>query len=420
MAFFGIGIDPKIQTENEFEPVPKVGYVQGVEESLKSTLETDPVANIIHSGEIGHALMTDPGKWVSAAEIKANPEYAGLDFPYGAAQSTLDLAKKNFDAQQKSAEIMDNVGSGLLQTPSDFIAKGVGFLIDPLNIATTALVPEAIGSKAATTAFKLSQATGLDAVKGIATRMGYGAAEGTLDFLPQQITQTDVNAQLGEAPQPVQILESLGMGAGLGAVIHGIGGTYKLYSDKGKAAIAETAVTQGMNDRPVDVNTVAKAAYNEARKDDAPITQNVPKVDEEQIPENLVQAHSETYGLTPEESRNNLQAEQLIKENPHISQDPQEIKADMESMNDIDNDSAYEPGQNARYQTQIDDTPEDPMTDFDELDRQVEAMRENGEIKETDQDYQDVQDLKAHADAWEDIRTKLKDYLGCVLGGGSG
>lgn len=417
MTQYGIGYTPDVSDDLDFETPNKTSLLSGAYDAAKLSFKNSPTANEQSIYATITQAVEDPGKFLTENDWKSSQYYReGLSFPHGVSENVARLAANKFDSNASLEEHLSNMDSGLLPWTAKTIGTGVGFAIDPTNLATTLLVPELIGDQAAKTALSLS-AEGTYASKAayISSQMVKGSAEGGLVMLPNAVSDEDVKPFVGQTPDALNELVNIGDGALLGGIIRGVGGTYRIISKDAFNMAKQAAATQAATDRNIDVTDIAQAGYNEARAVKTPPAEGPIADLFETNNENIEKMRSENPDLSDNDIVNNLDAETLLKDNPRVDLDSNEVQNNIESMNDFNNDSAMDLDENRAFQERIDSIEGDgQLTDADIRDR-LDYLKENKLL--SDEDINDLNDLDESESQWGKVADALRSFTDCILGG---
>lgn len=415
MTYFGIGIDPKIPADSSLEEPSKTGLISGAYESAKESFKTDYLPNQITQFETDMDIVKDGGKWLTSDEYKNSPWARDKNkFPDGVYESQARIASKLADGQEKSDELINNMDNGVIPWLAKNIGSAIGFTVDPVNIATTMFVPELVGADVSKTAFLMSSSKAQFLLKNVAK----GMLEGSLIATPSTISEADQQLHMGQTPDALNILMSIGTAAVIGGVVRGAGGVHRILSTDGFNAARESSVSQMANDTVPDVSDIIKQAYNEARDKDSNLkdvpTFSYSDLNDEQ--KNAVHKHMKEMfpDMSESQYKDTLDSEQFLKANKHIPVDFDEVKANVNSINDYDRDSSTTPGEMDDIKEKIENTPDDFLHDEDDINDRIKELKDDGLLHKEDESIFEEFD-KSH-NGWTKVAEALREYSKCILG----
>lgn len=415
MAYYGIGIDPKIDTDTSLEEPSKTGLLSGAYQAAKLSFQNSFVSNEVTQFESNFAAFQDHGKWMSHDDYEDSEfKRPGINFPHGVAEGVARLAASKYDSKSASEEIMSNMNNGILPWSARAVGSAIGFAADPVNIGSTLLVPELVGVKSAETAYALSDLSPIARVKYIGTVAAKGAAEGALISTPSTLTQSDKEMNLGQSPDVLNYLTSIGTGAAIGGVVRGLGGAWNLISKDGFNAARSASINMAANDVVPDATPILRQAYNEAR-DAQPELKDVPDILPDDLSDEDKEKIKNEYGDIEDTAGvdTNLEAEQLLKNNPHLNVNFEDVKSNVDSMDDLDRDSAIMPGEIDEFYDDILRAADSPEIDPN-LDAKIQALRDEEVLSDEDKEYFD--NLESNDKTHTAIASALKSFGQCILG----
>jgi hypothetical protein len=263
-----------IQDTSDFEPSAPTSRIGGFALSAAESLASAPTLDIGRHLQEGLTQELSPGKFLNAQQYKESPYFReGLNFPQGISENVAKLRAQEFDQNQATQSILDNMPAGALSGISDFTGNLVGAALDPINLAGGFAAEATIGAHAPQLLAKLSEAP---ALAQRATQVGVGATEGAAISTPQAISQYDTEQQLGEDPTPLSLLATIGLGAGLGGAIRGAVGFHSPITVESDRIAKQTAVNQLASGKSVHVDEILQNGQFQAQ-------QSTPEIPPEQL-----------------------------------------------------------------------------------------------------------------------------------------
>lgn len=157
---------------------------------------------------------------------------------------------------------LSNMKSGIVPTSVSFLGNILGFAADPNNLLAEFGVAELMGPGRAVIARALANST-----RGtqVAAETALGAVQQGAAFTPAALADYDVSQQLGQNPTALGVMANIGIAAALGGTIHGIIKARSPITTEAHDTALQTATAQTLNGQRVDVGSILKQGYNDAR-----------------------------------------------------------------------------------------------------------------------------------------------------------
>lgn len=208
-----------------------------------------------------------PGKFLSPQEYKNSPYVRpGLDFPSGVGENVARIRAQNYDSQEFIDDQLNNMPLGALSSVSRGAGSLIGMALDPINILTAKTGGLAAEALIGTESTGILSALGDSApLVRKAAKVGMGAAEGTFATAPMAAAQYGSEKDLGEDPQPIEAIATLGLGAGLGGLLRGVLGYKSPITIEADRQAKQTAVNQMADGKSVHVDEIIQNGYYQAR-----------------------------------------------------------------------------------------------------------------------------------------------------------
>lgn len=196
-----------------------------------------PGINIPVKGYLDKYFDTEPQKFMSADEYKASPWFRkGIDYPNGVTENLAKLSANNQDEEGLLEDERSRTSGSLFSVASQALSSIGGTVVSPMNLALNAVTDG--GYATAKMAELIPQlrnsATAIRGVRGGIEAGMFGVTASSIDYGNQRL--------LGQHPNPMQIVYSGIINAGLGAV----GGIFipKLLSKYGSKVLQNKIVAK--------------------------------------------------------------------------------------------------------------------------------------------------------------------------------
>lgn len=443
-------VTPSIGTNLDAEdvdlsnPTPET-RLEGFFDSVKEGLLNGPTENTVTALDNQLSILSEPTKFLTQKEWEQSQwQRKGLSFPFGVAENVARSAAKDQDAEQLRQATLSKMEPGFISGVVKFGGSATAFFADPLNIAANIFAPAYIGVK------KLEMAEALsDRVVSGLTR---GAMVGAAVLAPQAVSQMAKSISEGQPPSMLDALFTIGMGASIGAVIHGLIATRPIISSAFNNAAAQSATEQMTNDIRPDASYVVKDGYNDASETfagniNAKFDANSINANELSA-EGLAQKFEPLKGgatnelITPKEVKetpnftddeintlserlketkpyiedpeDHLKALEVIKNSPFVPQTLEAMKSYLSDMRTLGRDSAYHPDFINQMNDLLKFQTDERFPGFDEIDQTVKELQSKGVLSEEDaKTIEELDETDKNNDA---IESAIRDFNECIGG----
>lgn len=203
---------------------------------LSQTLNK-PIINIPVQGYLDKFFDSTPPKFMSSDQYKVSPWFRkGIDYPNGVTENLAKLSANNQDEEALFKDEQSRTSGSLFSVAAQAGSSLVGTVASPVNLALNAVTDgEYATAKMAELIPQLrNSATAIHGVRGSIEAGLFGVSASSIDYGNQRL--------LGQHPDPMQIVYSGIINAGLG----GVGGIFipKLLSKYGSAVLQNKIVSK--------------------------------------------------------------------------------------------------------------------------------------------------------------------------------
>ena len=270
------------EQRDPFVAPPQTGRIVGGYLAAKEALYQSPL------GEFPQFLAAEavkhfvPGVHFTQQEWKNGPYFRpGLKVGAGgidAISAIINAAR--IDSQIKVQNKLDLMAPGFLSSLSRGIGTTLGFALG--NAPALAFWPEITAATQAYLGVDAAANAGTLAQLGI--RAAGGVAAGAVTTIPDAMTRFGANQFFGRQTSILNPLMEVGAGAALGGALEGAFGRRFIISPESNAMAKQTAVSQSLMGKSVDVMPIVKNGYRDARAQDEAQKAELPLEQQAAIP----------------------------------------------------------------------------------------------------------------------------------------
>lgn len=310
------------QDAYNFSPPEQTTLGQGFLQSVSESMMTNPISNLGYDIAYGYDKYIANSPFLTPSQLKEKGLVRpGVSFPDGTKENVAQLVIDRHDADQQRQTLINNMNPGFISETAKVAGNIIGFSLDPVNAAASVLAPELIGAKVAISLGKGAKMIGLGAKS---TRLATGALEGSAAVLPQEIFNIPSSRLRQENESIAQGFLNIGLGAGLGGLLHlGFGKSAPIFDSDINKTAHETAIGQIVEGKQTHVEPLIKQGAYESAKgmDEAEAKGLAPSRDDmaSDLSDAKTQLQDELDTITNKMNQTMISPEQTAEMTNHLS-----------------------------------------------------------------------------------------------------